>query len=68
MAEGDVTTTELLYAFIGTSEATNARNRISTTLYLPPNLANLDQYAFDSSNLSEQDVNMTNFKIKVSSH
>ena len=52
-------TTEMLSAFIGTTEATTAKHRITSTMYLPPNLANLDLNSFDSSNLTELVVNMT---------
>ena len=52
-------TTELSSAFIRTTEAIYSRNRIINTLYLPANLANLDQHSFYSSNLSELVVNVT---------
>ena len=42
LAEGDVMTTEMLSAFIRMTEATTAKHRITTTMYLPLNLANLD--------------------------
>ena len=53
--------TELSSAFIGTTEATTFRNRISATQYLPSNQVNLDQYSFDSANLSEYVVNVTKY-------
>ena len=46
-------TIALAASFIATNEATTSKHRITEQKYLPPQLANLDLYSFDSSNQAE---------------
>ena len=61
-SEGDKMSIALAAAFIATNEATTAKHRIIEQKYLPPQLANLDLYSFDSSNQAEFVVNSMRFK------
>ena len=56
-SEGDKMTIALAAAFIATNEATTSKRRITEQKYLPPQLANLDLFSFDSSNQAEFAVN-----------
>ena len=56
-SEGDKMTIALAAAFIATNEATTSKHRITEQKYLPPQLANLDLFSFDSSNQAEFAVN-----------